>query len=52
MFVGSKPAVYPFVGISQILTAYYFIFFIIIIPLRASFESFMKTINDSNRGYS
>jgi ubiquinol-cytochrome c reductase cytochrome b/c1 subunit len=38
MWVGGKPAEAPYILIAQICTAYYFAYFLVILPLLAKFE--------------
>lgn len=46
MFVGGKPATYPYVQVSQLLTVLYFSYFLLIIPARLYFEKFLRSYSD------
>lgn len=48
MFVGAKPAVYPYVTISQWLTIFYFLYFLFIIPARHIIENFLINISPTD----
>jgi ubiquinol-cytochrome c reductase cytochrome b subunit len=42
MWVGGKPAEQPYVLISQICTMFYFVYFLVVLPMMGRFEVVMK----------